>query len=117
MSAILVIEDNETLRELFQLALARAGHEVWVADNGKDGIKLLQAHPIDVMITDVVMAGQDGLESVQIARKLRPKLPVIVISGDAPRHAPLYLKLAGHFGANKVLLKPFPIETLISTVQ
>jgi len=117
MSTILVIDDNEPPRELLARALERQGYHVLAAGNGVDGIKLMQQNEVALLVTDIVMPEQDGLESIQRARKLQPDLPVIVISGDAPRHAPLYLKIAGHLGAHKILMKPFAMETLLTAVR
>ena len=116
MASILLIDDNTPLRELLRLGLTRAGHTVWEAEDGKEGLKLLREHPIDVLVTDVVMPEQDGIVTLQLARKLRPELRVVVISGDAPRHAPLYLKIAGSLGAHKTLMKPFTMEKLLEAI-
>ncbi|MES2692732.1 MAG: response regulator [Verrucomicrobiota bacterium] len=117
MASVLLIDDNDPLRELMSLALAREGHQVWNASNSKDGIDLLRQHTIDLLITDIVMPDKDGLETMQLARKVRPDLRVIVISGDSPRHAPLYLGIASKLGANKTLMKPFAITTLHAAVN
>ena len=117
MANILVIDDNAELARVLAQALRHVGHTVWVADNGKDGLRLLSQHVIDLLITDVVMPEQDGIETLQLARRMNPHLRVITISGDAPRHAPLYLSMTEKFGADRSLLKPFRLETLLTTVQ
>ncbi len=114
---ILLLDDNSSLRTVMALALTRAGHHVLEAADGKAGIRLLEQNPIDVLVTDIVMPDQDGLATIPIARKLRPGLRIVVISGDSPSHAPLYLKTAGLLGAYKTLLKPFAIADLLNAVR
>ena len=114
---ILLIDDNVELAELLAAALRNAGYTVWQADNAKTGMQLLREHDIGVLITDVVMPEQDGFETVQQARKERPNLRIIVISGDAPRNTPLYLEIGQKLGAHRALMKPFPLATLIETVS
>lgn len=117
MGRILLIDDNVALRDLMALALERAGHTVLTAGTGKEGILLLRQNSVDALVTDVVMPDQDGLETLQQARRLRPDLRIVVISGDSPRHAPLYLKIAGHLGAHQTLQKPFAIPELLAAVE
>lgn len=62
------------------------------------------------------MPEQDGLEIVLQLRKTHPHLPILLMSGDAPRHAPHYLKVGAKLGATRTLLKPFSIRTLLDTV-
>lgn len=117
MGYILLIDDSDPLRELMATALTREGHTVVQASDGKAGIELLRSHHVDLLITDVVMPDQDGLVTLQIARKLRPDLKVIVISGDSPRFAALYLDIANKFGATKTLRKPFTLPEFSAAVR
>lgn len=117
MGSILLIDDSDPLRELMAAALERDGHKVLQAADGKVGIELLRAHRIDLLITDIVMPNQDGLVTLQLARKLQPDLKVIVISGDSPRFAALYLDIANKFGATKTLRKPFSLPEFSAAVH
>jgi CheY-like chemotaxis protein len=116
-AAILVIDDNAELASLLAHALHRVGHTVWQTENPKEGLRLLQEHPIDILITDLVMPEQDGIETIQLARKLRPQVRVIAMSGDSPRHAGLYLDMAEKLGADRSLLKPFHLQALLTAVE
>lgn len=117
MGFILLIDDSDPLRELMAAALERDGHRVVQASDGKAGIALLRANRIDLLITDVVMPDQDGLVTLQLARKIQPELKVIVISGDSPRFAALYLDIAHKFGATKTLRKPFTLPEFTAAVR
>jgi CheY-like chemotaxis protein len=116
-AAILVIDDNAELAKVLTQALQQAGHTVWQTESAKAGLKLLQQHPIDILITDLVMPEQDGIETIQLARKIRSDLRIIAISGDAPRHARLYLEVAGKLGADRSLLKPFNLRALFDAIE
>lgn len=117
MGFILLIDDSDPLRELMATALEHDGHRVLQAADGKVGIELLRANRVDLLITDIVMPDQDGLVTLQLARKLQPELKVIVISGDSPRFAALYLDLATKFGATKALRKPFLLPEFLAAVR
>jgi DNA-binding response OmpR family regulator len=114
---ILVIDDNMDLARVLAQALQQAGHTVWMTEDAKEGMRLLQQHPIDILITDLVMPEQDGIETIQSARKLRPNVRIIAISGDAPRHAAIYLQMAEKLGADRSLLKPFHLGALFAAIE
>ncbi|HEY1111000.1 MAG TPA: response regulator [Opitutaceae bacterium] len=117
MGLILLVDDSDPLREVMAAALEHDGHRVLQAADGKAAIALLRANRVDLLITDVVMPDQDGLVTLQLARKMQPELKVIVISGDSPRFAALYLDLATKFGATKTLRKPFTLPDLLASVR
>jgi CheY-like chemotaxis protein len=110
---ILVIDDNFDLRSSIKLMLESAGHHVEEATNGLEGIQQFVANPADLVITDIMMPEQDGLETLLQIRTDYPKVPLIVISGEAAEH----LDLAREFGATHVLAKPFRLADLLAVVQ
>jgi DNA-binding NtrC family response regulator len=114
---ILVIDDNVELASVLAQALRLKGHVVWQTDSSKHGVRLLQENPIDILITDLVMPEQDGLETIQLALKLRPEVRIIAMSGDAPRYAGVYLNMAEKLGAHCSLLKPFRLEALFAAIE
>lgn len=116
MASILIIDDNIAFGETAAEALRSTGHTVWHCPSGKAGFRWMRDHPVDLVITDIVMPEQDGLEVLIQLRQSHPRLPVILISGDAPRRAPLYLSISAKLGATRTLLKPFPLQTLLGTV-
>lgn len=117
MGSILLIDDSDGLRELMAAALERDGHKVMQAADGKAGIDMMRGQHIDLLITDIVMPNQDGLVTLQLARKMQPELKVIVISGDSPRFTALYLDIAQKFGATKTLRKPFSLPDFLAAVH
>jgi DNA-binding response OmpR family regulator len=116
MTTILLIEDDELFRETLALALAEHGYRVLQAPDGEKGVKLFRADPPDLVITDMVMPNKEGLETVTDLRRENPKIGIIAMSGGHAHDAALYLKLAGAFGATRMLKKPFTLAVLFQTV-
>lgn len=110
MAHILVIDDDDALREVVTMALEQKGHRVTAAENGKVGVARFMAAPADVVLTDVMMPEQEGVETIMQLRKSHPKLRIIAMSGGGPRSA-VYLQICARLGA-RTLAKPFTIADL-----
>ncbi|MFN2644436.1 MAG: response regulator [Burkholderiales bacterium] len=118
MRRILVIDDSQDTRELMQLLLEHAGYTVEVAPDGAAGLRAQHARPADLVITDIFMPKQDGIETIAELRRTYPDLKVIAISGGGEVvKNPGYLRTAREIGAHAVLAKPFEIGELLRTVQ
>lgn len=111
MARILLIEDDATLRGVMAEALRIYGHEVLQAEDGVQGLEVFAIAPADLVITDLIMPGQEGIETITKLRHSHPKLPIIAISGSIS-HASIYLDLARKLGASRTLPKPFSAEEL-----
>lgn len=112
MAHILLIDDDADLRLAITTMLETEGYKVDQATNGAEGIQKFLNHPADLIITDILMPGQDGMATLLQIRTDHPNLPIIVISGKAAEH----LDLAEQFGATAVLPKPFRRAELLETV-
>jgi DNA-binding response OmpR family regulator len=110
---ILVIDDDAAVGSLLRRVLSAAGYRVLVACDGKKGMEALERQPVDLVITDLVMPEQEGLETVTQLHAQRPKLPVIAISGA---FGGSFLKAAGLLGAAATLPKPIAPDALLRTV-
>ncbi|HUR59108.1 MAG TPA: response regulator [Opitutaceae bacterium] len=117
MATLLLIEDNVPLAQVMTHALQRAGYDVMSATTGRAGTDLLKVRAVDLVITDIVMPEQDGIETVMWIREHQPHVRVIAISGDSPQHARLYLTMTQKFGVVRTLLKPFRAEVLLGVVE
>ena len=116
MPSLLLIEDDDLFRETLALALTERGYQVMQARDGEEGTRLFRVEPADLVLTDIVMPNKEGLATVMELRRDHPKLGIIVMSGGTAQDAPLYLKMAGKFGANRTLQKPFAITTLFQAI-
>ncbi len=127
MAKILVIDDEAEIRNVLRQILEREGFEVSIARDGKEGLAKLDGEGADLVITDIIMPGIDGVAALERIKKDKPDLPVIVISGGgavAPRaYEPAaiataaYLTSASQAGADRTLTKPFGREELVAAIN
>jgi CheY-like chemotaxis protein len=118
MRRVIVIDDNNDLRELMCLILSQEGYEVEGAADGQKGLAAQRARPADVVITDIFMPNQDGIETIAMFRKEFPALKIIVMSGDAKlAKDSAYFMTAREIGVNGVLSKPFDEDQLLQAIS
>src|SRR5580698_9965735 len=80
---ILVIDDDKSLRSLVRYLLVHAGYEVLEASDGGEGIEIVKQATIHLLITDMVMPGKEGLETIRQVHALYPTLKILAMSGVA----------------------------------
>jgi CheY-like chemotaxis protein len=114
MARILVIDDESEIRTLLELILKSAGHEVILAADGREGVERYRTSPADLVITDLYMPNQDGVETIRELRMRFPEVPIIATSGRAI--AAILLPIAQKLGAVGILQKPFAPDELIAAV-
>jgi PAS domain S-box-containing protein len=112
--SVLVVEDNDDVRELAEQVLGMEGYAVQSAASGEQAMDLLrQGAAVDLLFTDVIMpGGMNGLELVEQARALRPGLPVLVTTGYMDE-----LPEGGRGGGLRILAKPYRQEELLARVK
>ncbi len=112
---ILVVDDEAGVRTLLQELLVSAGYNVRVAADGQEALKLLaQMGALDLIITDLVMPNQEGLEMIQEIRRRCPKVKIIAMSGAFGGQ---FLSTATHLGAAATLVKPIRQQALLEAVS
>ena len=116
MATILLIDDDDLLRGAIMQSLTNAGHKVIEACDGLQGCELARSMSVDIVITDLVMPVQEGVETILTLRRERPKLPIIAMSGGVT-NSKLYLDIAGKIGAKRMLPKPFMPKALITLIE
>jgi DNA-binding response OmpR family regulator len=114
---ILVIDDDEQMRVLLRQVMEWAGHEVVEAADGREGTRLQRQHRADLVITDLIMPEQEGLETITALRRDYPGLKIIAISGGGRIGPEAYLPAARELGADRVFSKPFDVQELAETVR
>jgi DNA-binding NtrC family response regulator len=117
MASILVIDDDPQLRATLRIALNRAGYEVHCANEGEQGIDLLRSHAIDMVISDILMPGKEGIETIIELHKLYPDIKIVAISGGGVTGNIGFLEMAKKFGAVRALAKPFAMTVLIDCLR
>ncbi len=124
MAQILIIEDDNDERELFKIALERAGYDVIDAPDGKVGLDLYYKQPCPIVITDIFMPEKEGLETIFTLRREFFGVRIIAISGGSTlvHHGGAFqadeaLSVAKAAGADRILAKPIDIKELVKTVE
>jgi DNA-binding response OmpR family regulator len=115
MTNVLVIDDDDDVRNFLINLLSRRNYSVTGASNGERGIASLADSDVGLVITDIVMPDMEGLETIKRIREIQPDMPIIAISGGGSSEVD-YLKFAQRFGANAVLAKPFDPAELLEIV-
>lgn len=117
MATILIIDDDEALRGTMRRILERRGHDVLEAGDGREGMALFRARGPDVVVTDLIMPGQEGIETILQIREEYPGARVLAVSGGGSVAPGGPLSDAVEFGADASLAKPFSIEQLQQAVE
>jgi two-component system cell cycle sensor histidine kinase/response regulator CckA len=111
---VLLVEDEPMVRSVAERALTRHGYKVITADNGEEALEILErGDPIDLLISDVVMPGMDGPMVVREARKSRPDLKILFMSGYAEEQ----LRKSIDFENVNFLPKPFSVTELAEAAR
>jgi two-component system CheB/CheR fusion protein len=113
---ILVVDDEETVRETARRILEHRGYRVLLAENGRQAVELVRQAPeeIDLVLLDWTMPVMDGEAAVEVLRGLRPDLPVVVITGFSQMDA--VRRFAGR-GVTSIVQKPFTSAQLASELD
>ena len=117
MAKILLCEDDPVFRGLVELTLRGKGHDVTCAEDGAEAVRRLSGAAYDLVITDIVMPDQDGLELIRAMREHGTKLPILAVTAGMPDFGGIVQKAALAMGANEVLLKPVAIATLLGRID
>lgn len=115
MARILVIDDDAEMRQMIEQTLTAAGYEVTLAADGEQGMRLYRTRPADLVITDIFMPNQEGLETIMALHREFPAVSIIAITGKPGVAIPV-LSMAEQLGATRTLEKPFLPADLLSAV-
>lgn len=117
MASILVIDDEDSLRDALRRNLQKSGYHVIEANEGKQGLQQLANSPVDLVLIDIFMPGKEGLETIRELRRSYPNIPVIAMSGGGSKGMADVLRVATLLGARRTLLKPFTGQELLDAVR
>jgi two-component system, chemotaxis family, chemotaxis protein CheY len=117
MAKFLLVDDNEELLQVQAAYLEAHDQEVRIARHGREALRLLRTEPVDIMVTDVIMPEMEGFETIMEVRKLRPELPIIVVSGGGRVGATDYLAMAKSMGAQAAMSKPVAPAALLAEAR
>jgi excisionase family DNA binding protein len=108
---VLVVDDEAAIRDLLSKTLALAEYDVDLAQDGRHALERLRMIPYDLLITDLKMPGIDGLSVIREARRLKPEIPVIIITGFSTEASAIE---AVNLGVSGYLTKPFRVPRVLA---
>jgi CheY-like chemotaxis protein len=117
MAKILVIDDDFIVRRTIIRLLEDGGYKVLSAENGLRGMAMFRSERPDLVITDIIMPEQEGIQTITEMRKAKPDAKIIVISGSGRIGNIDFLRIAQHLGASDAIAKPFDPDDLLKRVR
>ncbi len=111
---ILVVDDDVSLRNLLAQTLAGAGFQAFTAEDGRDARAQVEEHQIDLVITDLAMPREEGMELIRALRKQQPDVKIVAMSGAFGSDV---LRAAQALGAHISLVKPVSRETILQSID
>lgn len=117
MKKILVVDDDDLIRDLIYEILEPNGFQVILADNGNKALAILDSEEVDLIITDIIMPDKEGIETIIDIKKKLPKAKIIAMSGGGQLDANSYLNIAKRLGVKATISKPFDPAKLLQTIQ
>lgn len=113
-STVLIIDDEEIMREVFSRVVATGGHQVLLASSGEEGVELIRREPVDLVLLDLMLPGIGGLETLEKILELDPDLAVIMVTAYASIENAVQ---ATRLGAFDFVTKPFRNEELLLVIK
>jgi two-component system response regulator PilR (NtrC family) len=114
LSRILVVDDEESMRQLLEIALGKEGYHLTLAESGKKAIELFDKSSYDLVISDIKMADMSGVEVLRHIKETDPPVPVIMVTAYASAETAVE---ALRLGAYDYLTKPFKLEELKANIR
>jgi CheY-like chemotaxis protein len=114
MAVVLVVDDEAEIRNLLREALEQAGHEVLTANDGREAVRVYQAHRPAVVITDIFMPKRSGIDLVLELGRAVPSPKMITMSGVAGKG---FLEAASEANVVRSFVKPFDVREVVRAVN
>ncbi len=118
MPRILIIDDEEQFRTMLRITLEQAGYETIAAADGREGLAaVMVSSPVDLVVTDLIVPGKEGLETIPELRREFPALKIVAISGGGRADPKSYLKSAEFMGADCSFEKPLDMKKFLVALE
>ena len=114
MTRILVVDDEESMRELLEIALSKDGYRITVAESGSRAIQLVDTYSFDLVVSDIKMADMSGVDVLHHIKDTDPSIPVIMVTAYASAETAVE---ALRLGAYDYLTKPFSPRELVGLIN
>ncbi|HEX7176947.1 MAG TPA: sigma-54 dependent transcriptional regulator [Pyrinomonadaceae bacterium] len=114
MAKLLIVDDEQGMRQLLSLVFGRAGHSVRAAESGRRAVEMLRSEPADVIVSDVKMPDMSGIEMLRAVREFLPDAAVVMMTAFATVET---AREAFKLGADDFIQKPFDVDELKLIVE
>ena len=114
MALVLIVDDEQGMRDFLKILLEKEGHKVITANRGTKALEILETKDIELVISDIRMPEMSGIELLEVIKEKSPEMPMIMITAFAsPDDAVIAMKN----GAFDYISKPFNVEEIISVIR
>ncbi|ETR73494.1 MAG: Response regulator receiver protein [Candidatus Magnetoglobus multicellularis str. Araruama] len=118
MPHILIVDDDTSIQKMLKIFFENKKFKVSLASDGREAVYLQSREPADILLTDIFMPEQEGLETIREIRDKYPNTKIIAMSGGAFYRAPNdYLTIAQKIGAHDVICKPFELKEIFEKIN
>jgi CheY-like chemotaxis protein len=117
VATILIVDDEAPIRRMLRELLEGEGHTVMEASDGRAAMRCLREQPADLVITDILMPQEDGIEVIRETRRIAPGTKIIAISGGGRQGKADFLNIARCLGAKRTIEKPFALDKFLEAVK
>lgn len=117
MAKILLIEDEKIVRMAIKHKLNNEGHDVVEAEDGGEGIEMYRKDPADLIITDIIMPGKEGFETIRDFNEEFPDAKIVAMSGGGTDNSKNYLDIAKEYNVFDVFEKSFEWKEMLQIVR
>ena len=117
MARILIIDDDDQIRDMLCRMLNQEGYVADDASNGVEGLARFRQQPYDLVLTDLIMPEKEGIEMIIELKSEFPEVKIIAMSGGARMGPEPYLQLADSLGAERCFRKPIPRADLLGAIS
>lgn len=117
MAKILLVEDDDLVRDMLTQVLQRAKHNVVVANDGEEATEYLRKEKPDIMVTDIIMPKKSGITLISEVKNRHPNMEIIAISGGGRLDPAGYLDLSESLGASVSFEKPIDNTALLMAID
>jgi DNA-binding NtrC family response regulator len=117
MATILLVEDDELVRDMLAQVLQRASHKVITAGDGDEAAEILKNQQPDIMVTDIIMPKKSGITLITEVKNKHPNMEIIAISGGGRLDPTGYLDLSESLGATVSFEKPIDKSALLMAID
>ncbi|MCP4678338.1 MAG: response regulator [Deltaproteobacteria bacterium] len=117
MATILIVDDDDMMRDMLLQMMETDGHSAMGAADGKKAIGLLENNVFELVVTDLIMPEKEGLETIRYLKKNHPHIPIIAISGGTKMDPESYLGIAKMLGAKYTFTKPIDRAAFLAAIK